>query len=141
MTTVSPGLRSLPETIRQQQSLMEAGRTAGFTPCRVAVAGLPDQVRNLLRDQPDESALLAPFLELPPRFDPSERSRILQEARRAYSDLVAPALKELHEYPRIPLPAGVPGEGRGVGPSGRLGDLRLPRSTHDDDEPHAPGDP
>jgi uncharacterized protein (DUF885 family) len=91
-------LRSLPETIRQQQSLMEAGRTAGFTPCRVAVAGLPDQVRNLLRDQPDESALLAPFLELPPRFDPSERSRILQEARRAYSDLVAPALKELHEY-------------------------------------------
>ncbi len=91
-------LRALPRTIRQQRALLDAGRNAGITPPRVAVAGLPDQIRNLLRADPSESALLSSFLDLPPRFGPTDRARLLQEARAAYTDGIAPALEELLDY-------------------------------------------
>jgi len=91
-------LRALPRTIRQQRALMVAGRNAGLTPPRVAVAGLPDQLKNLLRPDPNESALLSSFVDLPARFGPTARARLLQEARAAYTDGIAPALEELLDY-------------------------------------------
>ncbi|MCI4373174.1 MAG: DUF885 domain-containing protein [Thermoplasmata archaeon] len=91
-------LRSLHRAIRDQQNLLEAGRRAGFTPPKISVLGLPDQVQNLLNPDPMGSALLAPFGELPTRFGPSETSRLRSEARAAYADEVAPALTSLRDY-------------------------------------------
>jgi len=91
-------LRALPRMIRQQLALLEAGRAAGFTPPRIAVVGLPDQIRNLLRADPIESALLAAFIDLPAGNGPSDRLRLLAEARSAFTDGVAPALTELLEF-------------------------------------------
>lgn len=91
-------LRTLPEAIRQQQALLESGRVAGFTPPHIAIVGLPDQIRALVGPEPTESALLLPFVHLPARVGPSEQSRLLGEARRAYTDAVVPAFTRLLDY-------------------------------------------
>jgi uncharacterized protein (DUF885 family) len=91
-------LRSLPRLIDQQRALLAKGLAAGFTPPQVAIAGLPDQVRNLLADDPSRSALLAPFLDFPSWVGPADRTRLLAEARRAYVDGVAPAFQALLAY-------------------------------------------
>jgi len=91
-------LRALPQAIRQQKVLLEAGRAAGFTPPRIAVVGMPDQIRNLLCPDPSESALLAPFVTLPSSVGPSEQSRPIAQARAAYTDGVVPTFTELLAY-------------------------------------------
>jgi uncharacterized protein (DUF885 family) len=91
-------LRALPQAIRQQKVLLEAGRVARFMPAKIAIAGLPGQIRNLLRTDPSESALVTPFAELPSAIGPTERSRLTAEARGIYTDSITPALTELVEY-------------------------------------------
>ena len=91
-------LRALPGAIAQQQALLERGLAGGFTPPRIAVAGLPDQVGNLVREEPTESALLAPFGDFPSWVGPSDRSRLVSEACSTYLDHVAPALRTLQGF-------------------------------------------
>lgn len=91
-------LEALPRAIDQQIALLERGRTSGFTPTRVAVRGVPDQVRGLFPDDPLKSALLEAFAELPATIPEADRAGLRREAFRAYSEEVAPALRRLHEY-------------------------------------------
>jgi uncharacterized protein (DUF885 family) len=91
-------LRSLGTALLQQKTLLEAGRAAGFTPPRVAVMGLSVQVRNLIRPDPEESALLSSFAHLPPAIGPSDQTRVRSEARAIYTQEVVPALTSLGDY-------------------------------------------
>jgi uncharacterized protein (DUF885 family) len=91
-------LRALPTAIRQERALLEAGRVAGVTPPRVALAGLPDEIRSLLPADLGASPLLESFHHLPAVIGPSEASRLARETREVYSDSVAPAWQELLDY-------------------------------------------
>jgi uncharacterized protein (DUF885 family) len=91
-------LRRLPELVRQQIALMEAGRAAGVTPPRVAVAALPEQIRSLGAPAPGETALLDSFDRFPPSIGPSDARRLPLEARRIHRDEIVPALHDLDEY-------------------------------------------
>jgi uncharacterized protein (DUF885 family) len=91
-------MHAFPRAIAEQQALLEHGLAGGFTPPRIAVAGLPDQVGNLLREKPSESALMAPFDDFPSWMGPSERSRLMSEARSTYLDHIVPALRTLHNF-------------------------------------------
>jgi uncharacterized protein (DUF885 family) len=91
-------LNALPTWTEQTIALLEDGRGQGYLPPRVAIRGVPDQVRELVPEEPSASALWQPFAEFPASLSGSERTRLVAEARRAYSEAARPALLQLHSY-------------------------------------------
>jgi len=91
-------LNALAEPVEQNLALLEAGRRQGFTAHRVAIRGVPDQVRGLIPNDPMASPLLHAFTDLPSRIGESDRRRLVAEAKKAYSDRIVPAFERLHEY-------------------------------------------
>jgi uncharacterized protein (DUF885 family) len=91
-------LAALPAAIEQNLALLEAGRSAGFTPPRIALRGVPDQVRGLLAPEPLRSPLLHRFAEFPPSVPPADCERLVAEAVRIYTERIVPAVEKLLEY-------------------------------------------
>ena len=91
-------LRVLPAAIETVQRILEEGLHAHVTPARIAVRGVPEQIRNLIPADPDVSGMLATFQGLPAFLGPAEQTRLREEARRAYRDFVVPALQSLLEF-------------------------------------------
>lgn len=91
-------LNGLAPAIEQNLALLEAGRRGGVTPHRVALRGVPDQVRGLVPADPMTSPLLRAFTTFPSRIGESDRRRLVAEAGKAYAESVAPAFERLHKY-------------------------------------------
>ena len=91
-------LRALPAWVDQHLALLDAGRARGYIPPRVAIRGVPDQVKGLVPDDPTTSALWEPFRDLPPSLTEAERGRLTAEARDAYTQGVRPAFLRLHRF-------------------------------------------
>ncbi len=91
-------LNALAEAVSQNLALLEAGRHQGFTPHRVAVRGVPDQVRGLIPNDPMASPLLRAFVEMPSRIGEADRRRLVSAAKEAYTDRIVPAFERLHQY-------------------------------------------
>ena len=91
-------LRSLGTAVDQNRALLEAGLHEGYVPQRVAIRGVPDQVRGLIPDDPLSSPLLRAFTEWPDRIGEDDRRRLTDAAKEAYSKGVVPAFKRLHDY-------------------------------------------
>ena len=91
-------LRTLGVAVDQNRALLEAGLRDGFTPHRVAVRGVPDQIRGLVPNDPLASPLLRPFVEWPERINDPDRRRLSAAAQDAYRDSIAPAFGRLLEY-------------------------------------------
>jgi uncharacterized protein (DUF885 family) len=91
-------LRALPTAIDTMIAILEQATKDGYTPPRIAMHGVPDQIRNLVPTDPEKSGLLSPFQELPAGFSRGEQERLRSESRRAFTDLVAPALLRLHAF-------------------------------------------
>jgi len=91
-------LERLPTAIDQNIALLEAGLRAGYSPPRIAIRGVPEQVRRLVPPEVRESPLLRPFLAPAPSLPPAERERLLAAATRALTEQVAPAVGRLNEY-------------------------------------------
>ncbi len=96
--TILRRLEALPKAIAETMALMEAGRTKGYTPSRVAVRGVPSQLSELAPSDPVQSALLHPFTEFPARVSEADRDRLLAAARQVYAGRLVPALQELRAY-------------------------------------------
>ena len=91
-------LRALPTAVDQNATLLEEGRRRGYLPPRVAVRGVPDQVKGLVPEDPTASAFWDPFRDLPASLAEPERVRVVEEARRVYAQRVRPAFLRLHRY-------------------------------------------
>jgi len=91
-------LASLPRAVDQQITLLRAGAARGFTPPRIAVRGLPDQLRGLLPTDPAESPLLRPLLEVSDRIEPGSRAESIARGRELYLAQVAPAFERLRGF-------------------------------------------
>jgi len=91
-------LTALPAAVDQNIALLEAGRRKGFTPCRLSIHGVPDQVAGLAPGDPLASPLLHAFVDFPGRVGEVDRIRLVAAAKQVYSDRVAPSLRRLHEY-------------------------------------------
>ncbi len=99
-------LRSLPTAVDQTAVLLKAGQARGYSPARIAVRGVPDEITHLIPADASESAILKPFAEFPASVGESDRHRLLTEARSAYRDGIVPAFERLREYFRTEyLPA------------------------------------
>ena len=91
-------LERLPELIDQTIALMERGLAAGITQPRIVMRGVPAQVEAQVVADPLASPLLEAFTRFPPAIAPADRSRLVERARRAYTDRVAPALTRLQTF-------------------------------------------
>ena len=91
-------LRGLPRVIDDTIAYLQKGLEMGVTPPRVTLRDVPDQVKNLIVDDPLKSPMLAAFTKLPDGIGPDERERLTREAVRAYNEQAAPAFRKLHRF-------------------------------------------
>lgn len=91
-------LDTYPVAVDNNIELLESGRSLGFSPPRVTLAGLVDQIRVQVVPDARSSAVLKPFRNFPTGIPADERDRLTAKGVRIYSERVAPALTRLREY-------------------------------------------
>jgi uncharacterized protein (DUF885 family) len=91
-------LEKLPALVEQNLALLEQGLKLGMTPPRVTLRDVPKQIEGLIPADALQSPLLRPFQEMPASLPQGECNRLIQQARRAYSDSIVPAFRKLHDY-------------------------------------------
>jgi len=115
-------LRALPAWVDQHLALLDAGQARGYIPPKIAIRGVPDQVKGLVPDDPAMSVLWEPFRDLPPSMNEAERTRAIAAAQEAYAQGVRPAFLRLHRYlVETYLPAARETVAAGDLPNGREG--------------------
>jgi uncharacterized protein (DUF885 family) len=88
-------LEKTPELIDQTIAWMRKGMAAGVTPPAITLRDVPQQVRNQLVDEPDQSPLLGAFKQFPDNVDSLQQAALKKQAEAAYSEEVAPAFEKL----------------------------------------------
>jgi len=93
-------LRGVPALVDQTIALLERGLAARVTPPRVTLRDVPQQVQNLLVDDPLTSPMLQAFTRFPPpaAVPTAEQERLRAAAVAAYREAVAPAFRRLHTF-------------------------------------------
>jgi len=87
-----------PAAVDQNIELLRAGLAAGFSPPRVTLDGLLDQVRAQGTSDPMASPILKPFREFPPGVSAADRELLSGRAVQVYGEAVLPALDRLRDY-------------------------------------------
>ncbi len=91
-------LRGVPTLVDQTIVRLEKGLEEGVTPSRVTLRDVPQQVKNLLVEDPLESPMLRAFTEFPESGAAADQARHEEEAVRLFRQAVAPAYQKLHDY-------------------------------------------
>lgn len=91
-------LRAVPHRVDQELALLRDGLAKGVTPPKITLREVPEQVLNQIPDDPEASALLAPFMKMPESVPAQERDRLKAAAIEAYLDGVVPSFKKLHAF-------------------------------------------
>jgi uncharacterized protein (DUF885 family) len=99
-------LEALPNSVDQQLALLQAGLARGVTPPKITMRDVPQQIADLIPEDPMKSALLEAFTEFPAGIPPAERSRLTTRSKQTYTESVRPAFQRLGDYiARTYLPA------------------------------------
>nr|MDQ6872659.1 DUF885 domain-containing protein [Gemmatimonadota bacterium] len=91
-------LRALPAVVDQTIPLLDSGVKLGVTPPRITLRDVPQQVKDLIPEDPMKSALLAPFTSFPVGISETDRARLRADAVRAYKEQDRPAFQRLQAY-------------------------------------------
>lgn len=91
-------LRDVPQQIQDTIELLRLGLRHGVTPPRVTLRELPQQVRNLLTDEPLKSPLLARFGAMPDGIPDKMQERLKNEAAAIYRNELRPAYRKLQAF-------------------------------------------
>jgi len=88
-------LEKTPQVIEQTMAWMRKGMEAGVTPPAITLRDVPQQIRNQLVDEADQSPLLGAFKKFPAGVDSLQREALKKKAEEVFSDRVAPAFEKL----------------------------------------------
>ncbi|MDX1503900.1 MAG: DUF885 domain-containing protein, partial [Thermoanaerobaculia bacterium] len=88
-------LRGVPELVDHTLEALRTGLEEGVTPPRVTLRDVPQQVENLLVDDPSKSAMLRSFASFPDSVPVAEQERLREEAYEVFTTAVAPAYRKL----------------------------------------------
>jgi len=91
-------LRAAPVLVDQNIALLKRGLTQGVTSPRIILRDVPQQILDVIPDDPLKSALLKPFIEFPARIPVSEQDRLRKEAVQIYKEQLVPAYRKLHAF-------------------------------------------
>lgn len=92
-------LQALPAHVDGLVEQLRAGRQAGWTIPKAAIAPLPDALRAL-REQLADGPLGAPFQRIPATIAPEVRAQLRAAGKAALDGKVAPSLRKLEDYLR-----------------------------------------
>lgn len=85
-------LRAFPPLVDQGIALMNEGLKRGFTPPRVTLAHVAEQV------MPTADQALQPFQHMPDSIAPADRERLQAEAKEIVAKQITPQLQKLRDY-------------------------------------------
>lgn len=88
-------LNAVPEVIDQTIAWMRKGMEAGVTPPAITLREVPQQIRNQLVDEADQSPLLGAFQKFPASVDSLQQESLKKQADTAFSEKIAPAFEKL----------------------------------------------
>jgi uncharacterized protein (DUF885 family) len=91
-------LEALPKNVEEQVALLKEGLRKGFTPPKITVRDVPQQIADLVPADPLKSALLEAFTEFPLSISDADRARLTARGKEIYSSAVRPAFLKLHDY-------------------------------------------
>jgi uncharacterized protein (DUF885 family) len=91
-------LEALPKLFDQESALLRDGMKKGYTPPRIALRDVPQQIADLAPADPLKSPLLDPFTDFPATMSESDRVRLTQRAREIYSSAIVPAVNHFHDF-------------------------------------------
>lgn len=91
-------MKGLPVVIDNIILQMQEGLSVGATPPKITLRDIPEQIKNLLKDDPTESPIYDVFREMPSSIPEQEQLSIQEEAVQVYRDHVAPAFWKLHDF-------------------------------------------
>ncbi|MGF6271968.1 uncharacterized protein (DUF885 family) [Massilia sp. UYP11] len=92
-------LQALPAHVDGLIEQLRAGRQAGWTIPKPAIAPVPDGLRAL-REQLADGPLGAPFQRIPATIDPEVRAQLRAAGKAALEQQAAPALRKLEDFLR-----------------------------------------
>ncbi len=84
--------------VEQNLVLLKKGLELEVTPPQITLRDVPQQIQNLLTQDPADSALLAAFKEFPESIPVSEQDRLRARALWIYEKSLAPAYQRLHSF-------------------------------------------
>lgn len=91
-------LESLPALVNQNLALLQDGLKRGYTPPKITMRDVPQQIADLIPAEPLKSPLLEAFTEFPASISGADRARLTTRAREIYAGAIVPAFQELREY-------------------------------------------
>lgn len=91
-------LKALPVAVDQAIELMKIGLEKGITPPKITLRDIPEQVSNLIPDNPLQSPLLEAFVTLPPTIPADQAAAFRKQAATIYQDDVVPAFRRLWDF-------------------------------------------
>ncbi len=91
-------LSKVPEVVDQTIARLDKGLEIGVTPPQVTLREVPQQVKNLLVEDPMESPMLRAFTKFPGDVPAAERERLAKQARETFTGKVVPAYQKLHAF-------------------------------------------
>jgi uncharacterized protein (DUF885 family) len=99
-------LEALPKSIDQNVALLQDGLKHGYTPPRVTLRDVPQQIADLAPADALKSPLLDPFTDFPASISEDDRNRLTQRAREIYANALVPAIHRFHDFvANVYLPA------------------------------------
>jgi len=91
-------MEALPAYIDQSIALMRKGLEADVSPPKITLRDVPQQIRNQLVDDANESPLLTGFADIPDTVDPLQADTLRKRAAEVYRQQVVPAYEKLLEF-------------------------------------------
>jgi uncharacterized protein (DUF885 family) len=91
-------LEALPNHVEQDIELLREGLRRGYSPPKLMMRDVPNQIAGLIPADSLASPLLEPFSKFPARFSEAEKARLTERAKQLYSGEIVPALQKLLDY-------------------------------------------
>jgi uncharacterized protein (DUF885 family) len=87
-----------PAAIDVTLALLADGLARGYSPPRVTLPGLPDQITAQIPSDPSASPVLKPFREFASGISTADREELRARAVMLYRERIVPALTKMREY-------------------------------------------
>lgn len=91
-------LNAYPKYIEQTIALMQRGITEKWVKPAVPLRTVPAQIEGQIFDDPTKSASFKPFTKFLNEIPETERTRLIEAAKKAINESFTPALKKLHGF-------------------------------------------